>query len=121
MVFLLCLLQTLFYSSSFLLSLLCLWAFFLCVIFKSSKVDCDYRLISDNPCIVTRWNYSSISRTKFFFRTIVHDDLNASRYHVLCMGSFIAVCFYDRFDTFIPTPSWFKRYSSNSSAIFKCS
>src|SRR5215207_1168282 len=120
MVFLLCLLQTLFYSSSFLLSLR-LWAFFLCVIFKSSKVDANYRFISDNPCIVTRWNYSSISSTKFFFRTIVHDDLNASRYHVLCMESFTAVCFYYRFDTFIPTPSWFKRYSSNSSAIFKCS
>jgi hypothetical protein len=28
--------------------------------------------------------------------------------------------YYYGFNTFIPAPSWFKRYSSNWSAIFKC-
>src|SRR5215207_4493147 len=117
-IFLLCLLPTFF--SPFLLSLLCLRSSFLCIISKSSEIDANHRFISYNPCIMTRWNYGCISWSKFFLTAIIHYNLNAPRYHVLCMGSFTTVCFYDRFNTFIPTPSWFKRHSPDSSAVFKC-
>src|SRR5215213_7485205 len=40
---------------------------------------------------MARWNYSSITRTKFFFRAIIHYNFDTSRYHILCMRCFAAI------------------------------
>ena len=101
----------------------------LCVRLQTSKVNGNYRFISNYPCVMSRWNYISITRSSLTFCSIIHHSLHPSR-NILRMRSLTTISFYNRLYTFFPTPSWFKNCSANSRitqvcnfylTFFKCS
>ena len=69
---------------------------------------------------MTGWNITYISRTKFFFSTIIHFNSYSSRNNILSMRCLAAFSFHDRFYVFLPAPSWFKINSTNTSLTNLC-
>ena len=89
-----------------------------CVFLCSGEVNHNTGFVSDNPSIMSRGNYSGISWSTFNLGPIIHYYLNSSRHDIRCVRSFAAICFYNWFDTFFPTPTWFKRAFPNRNTTF---
>jgi len=75
------------------------------IIGHALKVDGDDCFVSDNPRIVPWGNQRDVASLAVSLCAIIHDHMQCSRYLVLEMRSFTALCLCDRLDVSGPSPS----------------
>ena len=85
------------------------------VVDHALKVDGYDWFVSNNPSIVPWRNQGDFASLDVSLCAIIHEHMQCSRYLVLEMRSFTALCLCDRFDVSRPSPSRLEHSSSDRS------
>lgn len=104
-------------SRNRLLDYFCYLACF-CVVNHSLKVYDDNRLMSDNPCVMTRGKKGDVTGSRFKLSTVVHHDLYHARNLILKMRRFATLRLCNRLDRRRPFPTRLKYRTADRCAAY---